>query len=74
VISQGDKLFLKKLGQHIRAIRTQKNMSQLDVGVAMDNYAEQVGRIERGLLDVRLSTLKKIAKALNITLVELLDF
>lgn len=49
-------------------------MSQLDVGVAMDNYAEQVGRIERGLLDVRLSTLHKVAKALGVSLAELLDF
>jgi transcriptional regulator with XRE-family HTH domain len=74
VQSQSDKIFLKKLGLRIRAIRTEKKMSQLDVGVAMDNYAEQVGRIERGLLDVRLSTLNKIAKALNISLSELLDF
>ncbi|MBL7702967.1 MAG: helix-turn-helix transcriptional regulator [Ferruginibacter sp.] len=72
--SQSDKIFLKKLGLRIRAIRTEKKLSQLDVGVAMDNYAEQVGRIERGLLDVRLSTLNKIAKALDITLAELLDF
>jgi transcriptional regulator with XRE-family HTH domain len=40
----------------------------------MDNYAEQVGRIERGLLDVRICTLKKIATALNVTLEELLHF
>lgn len=72
--SKTDKLYLKKLGQRIRTIRKSKQMSQLDVAVAMDNYAEQVGRIERGLLDVRISTLKKIAQALNISLVELLDF
>jgi ribosome-binding protein aMBF1 (putative translation factor) len=74
VQNQADKLYLKKLGLRIRSLRIQKDMSQLDVGVAMDNYAEQVGRIERGLLDVRLSTLKKIAKALDISLSELLDF
>lgn len=43
-----DKAFLKKLGQRIRFLRKEKGLSQLDLGVRMDNYAEQIGRIERG--------------------------
>ena len=54
-----DKIFLKILGNHIRDIRKSKNLTQLDVGVAMDNYAEQIGRIERGELNITICTLKK---------------
>lgn len=68
-----DKLFLKKLGLRIRAIRKLKNLSQLDVGVAMDNYAEQIGRIERGELNVSICTLKKIAESLDIPISHLFE-
>ena len=63
-----DKIFLKKLGSQIREIRKSKNLSQLDVGVAMDNFAEQIGRIERGELNVSVCTLKKVAEALGVPL------
>lgn len=68
-----DKTFLKKLGARIKKIRLAKGLSQLDVGVAMDNYAEQVGRIERGQLNVTICTLKKLAEALNTSLPDLLE-
>ncbi len=69
-----NKIFLKKLGLRIRTIRKSKGFSQLDIGVAMDNYAEQVGRIERGQINVTICTLKNIARSLDITLSELLNF
>jgi transcriptional regulator with XRE-family HTH domain len=69
-----DKQFLIKLGKHIRKIRKAKGLSQLDVGVAMDNYAEQVGRIERGQLNVSICTLKKISEALSVKLGDLFTF
>ncbi|MBI2731188.1 MAG: helix-turn-helix transcriptional regulator [Sphingobacteriales bacterium] len=49
-------------------------MSQLDLGVTIDNYAEQIGRIERGELNVSICTLRLIAKGLQIPLHELLNF
>lgn len=69
-----DKAFLKKLGLRIRSLRLEKGLSQLDLGVRMDNYAEQISRIERGLLNVSICTLKKISESLEISLPELLDF
>lgn len=69
-----DKAYLKKLGGRIRTVRLAKGFSQLDLGVSMDNYAEQVSRIERGQLNVSICTLKKLAESLDITLSELLDF
>ena len=69
-----DKVYLKKLGARIRSLRLERGLSQLDLGVSMDNYAEQVSRIERGLLNVSICTLKKIAESFEITLSELLQF
>ena len=68
-----DKTFLKKLGERIRQIRKAKNLSQVDVGVAMDNFREQIGRSERGELNVTICTLKKLADTLEISLSELVD-
>ncbi len=69
-----DKAFLKLLGHRIKQLRTNKGLTQLDLGVLMDNYAEQVGRIERGQLNVSICTLKKISEALDISISVLLDF
>jgi transcriptional regulator with XRE-family HTH domain len=66
-----DKKFLIQLGKRIRGIRLEKGLSQVDVGIAMDNYGEQIGRIERGELNVTICTLKKIAEVLDIPLSEL---
>lgn len=69
-----DKVFLGKLGRHIRKLRLERGLTQADVGIDMDNYAEQIGRIERGQLNVTICTLKKIAASLEISLSELLNF
>lgn len=69
-----DKNYLKKLGARIRFLRLERGFSQLDLGVSMDNYAEQISRIERGQLNVSICTLKKIADSLEITLSDLLAF
>ena len=69
-----DTIFLKALENRIRLLRVQKKLSQLYVGASMDNYAEQIGRIERGELNVTICTLKKIAEALSVTLNELFIF
>lgn len=66
--------FLKLLGSRIQLLRRNKNLSQLDLAVKMNNYAEQIGRIERGTLNVSICTLKQIADALDISLSELLNF
>jgi transcriptional regulator with XRE-family HTH domain len=68
-----DRVFLKKIGLRIKSFRLAKGLSQLDLAVRMDNYAEQIGRIERGQLNVTICTLKKIAEGLEISLSELVE-
>jgi putative transcriptional regulator len=67
-------IFLKALGNRIRLLRTARGLSQLDLGVMMDNYAEQISWIERGKFNVTIGTLVAIAAGLEISLKELFDF
>jgi DNA-binding XRE family transcriptional regulator len=67
-------IFLKALGNRIRLLRIEKGLSQLDLGVLMDNYAEQVSRIERGKFNVTVATLLTISNSLEVSLSELFDF
>ena len=69
-----DEKYLKKLGERIRSLRKSSNMSQLDLAGKMDNFAEQIGRIERGEQNVSVCTLKKIADSLDVSMKELFDF
>ena len=66
-----DTKLLKKIGDRIRLLRKEKNMSQLQLAVLMNNHAEQLGRIERGELNVTIGTLQKIAEGLETSISEL---
>ena len=70
--TRDDKLLIK-LGKRIRTLRKERKLTQIQLGVLCNNYAEQIGRIERGELNVSVSTLNIIAKALKIKLPELVD-
>lgn len=66
-----DPVLLKKIGNRIRQLRKEKKLSQLDLAVRMDNHAEQIGRIERGELNVTIGTLQKIAESLHLPITDL---
>jgi transcriptional regulator with XRE-family HTH domain len=74
VINVRDKRFLKALGEHIKAIRSKKNMSQEDLANDADIPISQIGRVERGEVNTTVSTIYVIAKALEVHHKELLDF
>jgi len=54
------------LGQHIRTIRIAKDLSIRKLAISAEIEHHQLINIEKGRVDMRLSTLVKIAKALNI--------
>lgn len=66
--------FLKALGNRIRQLRKERNLTQAQLANKCDNHAEYIGRIERGQYNVSSSSLYKIALALDITMKELFDF
>jgi len=58
---------LKTLGNNIRAERNRLKYTQEDIEQRTGILAQHIGRIEKGEVDVRFSTLILILEALNIT-------
>lgn len=69
-----DEKYLKDFGENLRVIRTKRKMTQEDLGLDAGLGKNQVGLIERGDVNVTISTLKKLAKSLKLEPKELLDF
>ena len=62
----------RQIGAAIRWHRLAQGLLQRDIAARAGLPLRTVGRIERGEVDVRLSTLAKIASALNVPLKSLL--
>jgi transcriptional regulator with XRE-family HTH domain len=61
-----------ELGQRCRVLRLRRKLSQLDVVRHFDFSLSHYQKIERGVLDPRLSTLAKLAEVYGVTLSTLL--
>jgi transcriptional regulator with XRE-family HTH domain len=67
-MSSGFSVSSRQLGQRIRAFREGQGLIQRDLAKKAQLPVRTIGRIERGEVDVRLSTLDRIAKALRMPL------
>ncbi|MDZ4141180.1 MAG: helix-turn-helix transcriptional regulator [Methylotenera sp.] len=65
---------LKAFGIRIKAIRLQRGLSQEQLGLIAELDRTYISGIERGLRNVSLINLEKLALALNTEPVELLKF
>ena len=61
----------KNLGQRIKELRKENNMTQEDLAFKVEVDRSYMGFVERGEKNPTLSTLDKIAKALKVSLPEL---
>jgi len=63
----------ERLSRRLRALRQEQGLSQMDLvrdhGWSLSHYQ----KLERGVLDPRLSTLARLADSFDITLAELLE-
>ena len=57
--------FLKLVGENIREAREKKGYSQRELSDITDTGKNQLGRIERGEVNARISTLYEIASILE---------
>jgi transcriptional regulator with XRE-family HTH domain len=73
VINYKNKALVKAIGEHIRELRTAKNISQLELANEAEVPLSQIGRIERGEGNPTVSSLFIIADALGVELKELID-
>lgn len=72
--SPKNKIFLLKLGEHIRTIRVSKNITQEQLANEIGVEISQISRIERGIISTSISNLHNISRVLDIPLKDLLDF
>lgn len=68
-----EKQLLKKLGLRIKQLRTEKGLSQSELGYEIDVEKSNISRMESGKFNTKIYTLHKVAKAFGISISELLD-
>ena len=62
------------VGKHIQKLRELKGISQQDLAAKCNFEKSNMSRLEAGGVNPTLSTLEKVANALEITLAELFTF
>lgn len=63
----------KKLGKRCRELRHELDLSQMDMVRQFEFSLSHYQKIERGVLDPRMSTLERLADAFELTLSEFLE-
>ena len=69
-----EKIFITNLGKRLREIRISKNLSQEIVANDSNIPINQIGRIERAEINTSIITIYKIAKALDVNVIDFLQF
>lgn len=59
--------------QHLRELRLERGLSLRTLAVLAGIHAVSIMRLERGKYDPRLSTLRKLAGALEVSVCDLID-
>lgn len=65
-------MFYKKLGENIKTYRTLQHMSMQELGDAIYKSKAAIFKYEKGLTSIDIETLLQIAKALNVSYIQLL--
>ena len=72
MIRQSDKANLKKLGANIKRLRESKNLSLRELSYECDIDNSKISKIEKGQVNVTVTTILQLAKALAVHPTELL--
>jgi transcriptional regulator with XRE-family HTH domain len=65
---------LKVFGEHLKKQRLSKNLTQVDLAYKGNFNKNYIGMLERGERNPSLKNLVKLAKSLDISLTELINF
>ncbi len=61
-----------KFGKRVKDIRLKKHLSQGKLAKILDVHPSYISGIERGLTNMSLKNIEKIAKSLNVSVIDLL--
>ena len=62
----------KKFGKRVKALRLQKDMSQSDVAKKLGVHSTYISKIERGEQNMSIQGVEKLAKAIGVSVGELM--
>ncbi len=71
---KNERAILKQLADRVKVLREQHEISQEELAFLCEIDRTYISKIERGIANPSLLVLQKVAKALNIPLIELFDF
>lgn len=74
MISKKDQHTLQKFGRHLRSLREKKGLSLRGLSAVCNIDNSKISKIEAGKINITLITLLCLAKALEITTMELIGF
>lgn len=66
------KVIFLTFGERVKEIRKRKGLSQLDLGERMNISQQAVGRYEKAIDQPKMTTVRKLADALNVAVSELI--
>jgi transcriptional regulator with XRE-family HTH domain len=67
-----DRHFLQEIGHRLRDLRTARGLTQAELARRCELHRTFIGSVERGERNVSILNLRLIARALRVTLAELL--
>jgi len=71
--SKDEKTFLKQIGNRIKELRTEADLSQEKLSFASELDRTYIGSVERGERNISVLNLRKIAKAVKVNPTDLLN-
>lgn len=74
MINTKDIEYQKEFGLHLKKLRENKGISQEELANISDVSLPQITRIERGVVNTTLGTIKALAKGLNVKTAILFEF
>jgi transcriptional regulator with XRE-family HTH domain len=73
MIRPDDRKDLVKLGKRVLRLRQNKNLAQRTLSYISDIDNSKISKIERGMINISYTTIKRLAIALEITQSQLID-
>ena len=72
--TKGNKAYIKAFGEHLRNVRKKQGMTMMDLAYEADMEYSQIAKIERGVINTKISTVQTLSQALGVKTADLFQF